>query len=278
MGSLADDLRHELHENGFDVFAPMCVSWYNDYLKKLGLATDSTSYLSEAGEQHASGEAPFKLRELPDFGRQGNALALIIGNSRAMWPHFLRWLSTQPEHMLKANPVDTFAINTISRAIGNHFDGISSDTFWASEMSPERLVDMNRAALVSHLCYFSDDMYLSIHPQFGSWVAFRCVCVFDLPADLGPPPAHFEPLLTPEEAFAAREAFAEALRASSNVELNTDGMPLELAHKWAAMRDCVSLGREHKYSALQSEYHYTKDARVLVQAMARLAQGEKEQE
>lgn len=44
------------------------------------------------------------------------------------------------------------------------------------------------------------------------------------------------------------------------------GVPVAL-DRWAAMRDCVSLGREHKYSALQSEYHYTKNRDVLVRAM-----------
>ena len=36
------------------------------------------------------------------------------------------------------------------------------------------------------------------------------------------------------------------------------------------MRDCVGLGREYKYSALQSEYHYTKNRALLRQAMAEL--------
>ena len=47
-------------------------------------------------------------------------------------------------------------------------------------------------------------------------------------------------------------------------------MPPELAAKWAAMRDCVALGREHKYSPLQSEYHYTKDRALLKRAMEEL--------
>ena len=92
--------------------------------------------------------------------------------------------------------------------------------------------------------------------------------MLDLPAShLGEPPARLPPLLSDEEETAARAAFAEAMEASSKVELTCDGMPIELAHKWAAMRDCVSLGREHKYSALQSEYHYTKDASLLRRAV-----------
>ena len=49
-------LAEELQAGGFDVFAPMRVSWYNDYLRKPGLATDSTSYLEKTGETHVSGE------------------------------------------------------------------------------------------------------------------------------------------------------------------------------------------------------------------------------
>lgn len=36
-------LREELCAAGFDVFQPMSAKWYNDYLKALDLATDSTS-------------------------------------------------------------------------------------------------------------------------------------------------------------------------------------------------------------------------------------------
>ena len=87
-------------------------------------------------------------------------------------------------------------------------------------------------------------------------------------------PSFLPPLLSDAEKQAAREAFAVALQASkeSNEELSVDGMSRELAHKWAAMRDCVSLGREHKYSAEQSEYHYTKDPEILAQAVQAAAQ------
>ena len=162
----------ELASQGFDVLRPLSVSWYNDYIKGLGLSTDSTKYLEKSGEAHASGEAaPFALSPLPDYGRNGDALAFIIGNSRAMWPCFLRWLRQQPDPSLK-DPVDTFAAEVINRALPLvASNGAQYDIFWSCDMSPARLVDMNRAALVSGLCYFSDEMFLSIHPTFGSWVA-----------------------------------------------------------------------------------------------------------
>jgi hypothetical protein len=57
------------------------------------------------------------------------------------------------------------------------------------------------------------------------------VVVLDLPASLGEPPARLPPLLSSNEEAAARAAFAEAMEASSKIELTCSGMPVELAHK-----------------------------------------------
>jgi len=233
-----DDLATALSRRGFDVLAPFRVSWYNEYIQKLGLATD---------ENHVAGSA-FTLAPLPNLG-QDDALALIVGNSKAMWPNMLRWLKSQPDPAVVKDPVDTFSSEVISAAISSFAaatDGrpvIAHDMFWASDMSAARLVDMNRAAYVSGVCYFSDEMYLSIHPTFN----------------------------TDEEKAAAKVAFAEALKASSEVDMSVEvGMPLDIAQKWAAMRDCVALGREYKYDDSQSEYHYTKNPELLVAALAAL--------
>ena len=246
-----------LASSGFDVIQPLKVSWYNDYLIAKGLATDSTSYLEDAGEQHVSG-SNFTLSHLPDYGRGKNALAFIVGNSKAMWPCFLRWLKQQPDPAMK-DPIDTYAAQAINAAAAEfaEFAGTTKfDIFWSADLTPERLVDMNRAALVAGLCSFSEDMFLSVHPVFGSWVAFRAVIVFDLDAShLGDRPEHLPSPLTEEEAENARAAFHDALQASSQVEMSVNGMPLHLAHKWAAMRDCVGIGQGYKYSDRQSEYH-----------------------
>lgn len=269
-----EELRAELQVGGFDLLAPMRVSWYNEYLLELGLSTGSTGYLQESGEQHASGEAAsFKLSPLTDFGRSGNALAFVIGNSRALWPVFLRWLRGQEPR--PDNPVDMYAEQFISAAAERFSARIGAekhDAFWACDMTPARLVDMNRAARVSALTYFSDEMFLSVHPMFGSWVAFRAVLVFDAPADhlSAERPELLQPLLSDEEAAAAKRALNEALKASSEVDPSADGMPKHIAEKWAAMRDCVSCGREYKYDQLQSEYHYVKDPGLLDQALALL--------
>lgn len=256
-GPALDAVEGQLREDGLDVFQPFRVGWYNDYIRSKGLATD---------EDHVGGAA-FSLAPLPDFGRHGDALALLVGNSRGLWPKLVSWLKEDPDRIL-ANPVDTYSNMAINRAIADYAGDTQYDIFWASDMSPERLVDMNRSALVSALCHFSEEMYLSVHPKFGSWVAFRAVVVLDLPAThLGGPPSLVPSPLSEDEVAAVREAFAAALQASSEADMTCDGMPLEIAHKWAAMRGCVRLGVEYRYSDLQSEYHYTKSPECLRRAL-----------
>ena len=61
-------------------------------------------------------------------------------------------------------------------------------------------------------------MFLSVHPTFGSWVAFRAVVVIDLPAThLGSAPELLPPLLSDEETERAREAFAADAALSEEV-------------------------------------------------------------
>ena len=65
---------------------------------------------------------------------------------------------------------------------------------------------------------------------------------------------------------------AAALRASDTSRLceqlhGAEGMATDVRLAWAALRDCVELGREYRYSEAQLVYHYTKDKSVLAQAV-----------
>ena len=234
----------DLSESGFDICHPFNVRWYN---------------------QHIAAEKPPHLQPLRNYGRD-SLPGVLVGNSRAIWPKFLRWLAAQPDpDMLE--PVDTFvkeAIGaSIARACGTA--GPQVEVYWSHEVG-ERLVSMQRVASISGLCYHDKETQLSIHPIFGAWAAFRAVVVFDSPA--GPlgevPPPQVRPFLTQEEASAARAAMAAALAASNEANLctqlhDTNGMSRSAALAWVALRDCVRIGREHRYTEDQIEYHYTKD-------------------
>jgi len=137
----------------------------------------------------------------------------------------------------------------------------------------DRLVSMQRVAVASALCYHDSETQLAIHPVFGAWVAFRAVLVLDAPAPATDAPAKLSCLLTDAEKAAAREAMAAALRASDESNLCTQlhgakGMERDVRLAWAALRDCVGVGKDQRYSADQLEYHYTKDKAVLLKALA----------
>ena len=74
------------------------------------------------------------------------------------------------------------------------------------------------------------------------------------------------------EKSAARRAMAAALRASDEANLCTQlhgekGMERDVRLAWAALRDCVEVGKEHRYSEAQLVYHYTKDREGLLAAL-----------
>lgn len=136
---------------------------------------------------------------------------------------------------------------------------------------------MQRAAVAGALCYHDSETQLAIHPLFGAWVAFRAVVVLDAPGLEGPPPDRVRCLLTDAEKEKAREAMADALRASDQANLCTQlhgekGMETDVRLAWARLRDCVGVGKMARYSEEQLIYHYTKDKAVLLEAMRKSQQ------
>ena len=242
--------KDSLASKGVDIVQEFNTEWYNTYV--------------------ASESLP--LSPLPTYGR-ASAKAVVIGNSRALWPAFLNWLSRQSQPEEVQDPLDKFIQSTVEQAIAElcSSSGVAHDIFWPWE-SGERLVSMQRVAIVCGMCYHDTETQLAIHPKFGAWVAFRAVVVFDAPGDAVPTPERLGCLMSEEEKVAAREAMAAALRASDEANLCTQlhgekGMERDVRLAWAALRDCVAVGREARYSEAQLTYHYTKDKKVLLQAM-----------
>jgi len=187
-----------------------------------------------------------------------------------------------------ADPLDTYVRSVIGAAVDNFAQSssvkgsasIRHEIFWPWE-SGARLVSMQRVAAASALCSFDDETKLVIHPEYGAWVAFRAVVVLDVPADtplgaltvLGQTrPPMLQSLLSDDEKAAARDAMGKALSVSDQANLCTQlhgsaGMAEDVRMAWAALRDCVSIGREHRYSEEQLRYHYTKDKESLAQAL-----------
>jgi cyanocobalamin reductase (cyanide-eliminating) / alkylcobalamin dealkylase len=171
------------------------------------------------------------------------ALVIVIGNTRALWPHlgeYVRSLDAPP-----TDPVDGYVEQVIGAAVANVAELV--DVRFSHE-PPPRLVAIQRLADLAGLAWLSSS-HLCIHPTFGPWIALRAAIVLDLPGIAAAPasPAACDcavgcgPLL--EAAIASGE------------RVDTENVRNQWRH-WVAMRDGCPVGREHRYSDEQIEYHY----------------------
>lgn len=194
------------------------------------------SWNAEAGESE----------RLPSFDRE-DSLAVIIGNSRALWKPLTDTYRANPE-ALGDNPVETYAARVLGRA-AQRFGG-AHWILWAHVLEPAA-IPIQRIADAIGLAALSP-AHLSIHPRFGPWIALRAVVVFDVPWTA----EDTHPIENPCGGCetACRPAFDRALREDPRGE----HWPT-----WAAIRDNCPHGQAYRYSDAQVRYHYTKDVAYL---------------
>jgi len=173
---------------------------------------------------------------LPSFGR-ARALAIVVGNTRALWP-FVRDLPGP-------DPVDTYAMRVIGEEAARV--GVAWEARWAHHVPAT--VAIQRAAAIAGLAWLSPT-HLSVHPVYGPWIGLRAVVVFDAEG-----PARAAPLAPPCDcARGCGPAFERACAA---------GVPADAAElrarwrSWLAVRDACPVGRAWRYSEGQISHHYT---------------------
>jgi methylmalonic aciduria homocystinuria type C protein len=220
------DLAHGLASRclaaGLDLTAPLQIGWYNDVV-----------------EPHL---------RLPDFGNPAS-LAVLIGNSRALWPRLLDAMRADPEIHDDRDPVEAYTVRRVQEAAGDL--PVPHEIHWAHIVAP-RPVAIQRMAHVAGLAYLAPSN-LSVHPTYGPWIALRAVIVADVAGPPDPQPVMASLCDDCERACLAafRHAVAE---------------PGDWRH-WLAIRDACPTGRAHRYDELQIVYHYTKERRALRSAV-----------
>jgi len=335
---VCDDIQRELVNRGFDLCHPIHTSWYNNLIISEGLVESGTLKLLPEPLSFDDGE-----------GRIYNAL--LIGNTKSIWPVFLNWLSTQVDEQKKdgsiisdeqalaqiASPFDTFAqssiTDTIKQCCSKEQSDISSyQLFWSNgksqkvdvdtgddstnttdsvsvedksnhcfnDASDSFLVSMQRVATTTGEYWHDDDATkLCVHPEYGTWTAFRVVVVFQTKstcgvADIPPTPPPCPCPVSEEESKAAKKVFDYALQMSSSNDigyaatLNKSWAEIaeyfetissgsewskvdETLKPWIQLRDCITVGREKwKYTDAQLLYHYTRDAEILLDELKRI--------
>lgn len=157
----------------------------------------------------------------------GATRALLVGNTRALWPPFsaaLPALADDPD------PLDHYTERVIGAAFPDRV------IFYSHRPHAGRFLPFQRLAVLTGLGALSPSQ-LVIHPIYGPWFALRAVILLD-----GPAPARL-PIAAPCTCVSACIArFAHAQRT---------GDPAD----WLAVRDACTL-QAHRYSDAQIAYHY----------------------
>ena len=269
----------ELAAHGFDICHPFETHWYNLRLRE-EMAMNSTSSVS-------------CLRPLP------TGQALLIGNTKHVWPFFKRWCKDRlaiPPNCLPKDPFDTFVVETITPLVHKYFGASSSTSspssssariFWGHDItSPHNLVSLIRVASASNFCYLHPTARLAIHPIYGSWLSLRAVIVYDvvpghdchsITVSLPTPPLQLSSWSLEQEARlqqAAQKAFAHGIHlkpATGTTQhypsLEQESHPTHSNQVWIDLRRAVPIGQAYAFSDAQLHYHYYHDVQQLCRTL-----------
>jgi hypothetical protein len=199
----------------------------------------------------------FENERLFDFGRP-DALGLLIGNTRRLWPVFLRALEADASLAADPNPLDTYVTARV-RQLASQVLGRPFQLVFAHATSPKPFPIQRLAEAVDFAV--TAPSHLSIHREHGPWIALRAVVVVDVE---GPPPS-MNPLVSPCRGCSAPcvTALRHALAACPPPVTEED--IAEHAADWIAIRDVCPVGRASRYDDEQLRYHYTKASLPIAQ-------------
>jgi methylmalonic aciduria homocystinuria type C protein len=252
-----EQLCHALGSAGFDVVAPFSTLWYNELVAEQALPVSP----------------------LPTFGRSGGALGVLVANTRALWNVFVRDCSRRRgvpgvADAPGADLLDDYCERHVRAAASVAAGSASVSCHFVFETDAPRLVAMQRVAVLCGLCSLDSASHLCVHATYGAWLSLRAVIVLDLePPQSRPPPA--PNLVSADERAAAREAVEAAVAAAGvgSSERGGGSPGADPWRTWLRVRDAIRVGKEHRFSDDQLEYHYSAPTRraALCRAIAALA-------
>lgn len=168
----------------------------------------------------------------------GNRRALLIGNTRALWPAFVAARAADADLDRDSDPLDRYTERTITAAFGG------APTWFAHQRYGDAFLPFQRLAVQTGFAGLAPTQ-LVIHPVYGPWFALRAVVV----VDGNPPP--WSPVLPSYRCSGSCEAIFRSACASTDWR------------DWLAVRDACAVGRQFRYSDDQIAYHYSNAAAAL---------------
>jgi len=185
---------------------------------------------------------------LDDLGRP-DALGILIGNTRQLWPAFTRAFHTDAVLASGGNPLDTYVTTRLTKILSLASALRTRIVF--SHVTVPRAFPIQRLAESVGLAAISPS-HLAIHPLHGPWFALRAVAVVDIAG----------PTATPAELERPCHGCSAPCRPALERALAATGSPLSPAAvalhaaEWIAIRDACPVGHDSRYGAAQLAYHY----------------------
>ena len=201
---------------------------------------------------------------LDDLGRPGH-LALVIGNTRALWDPFLAAVRVHPRLMESAHPLNDYVEMVVNEAL--EAPGLVAAARYAHRppvFSVQRLAHV--AGMVARA-----PVQLCAHPVHGTWLGLRAAVVLPLRGPQRRPPEPGPCGACPAPCVAPFEAAVEALRSTSRYHDTVEQPQSEVYRRWVAFRDACPVGLESRYREAQIRYHYTRDRQTLREEVERVA-------
>ncbi|MFT7583188.1 MAG: epoxyqueuosine reductase [Myxococcota bacterium] len=189
----------------------------------------------QVGAYNATVDASYRL---PDFGAP-SSLVVLVGNTRAMWPHFCAELAANPARTHHRHPLDSWLVERIQAAVAE--TALTPEVRYAPEPPPRRVAIQRLAELVG-LAQLAP-CHLGVHPAHGPWVSLRAALVFN---QVGPATTMLDP--GPCDTCVARPCLP-ALEKALTTPSDWRG--------WLTMRDACPVGQTARFSEAQIRYHYT---------------------
>lgn len=177
---------------------------------------------------------------LPEVGSVG----LIVGNTRAIWEPFR---SSQGEHAECAHPLDTYVERHVKEAVAH----LSPSWLRFGHDSDPAPIPIQRYAASSGLAQMSP-VGLSLHPQYGPWIALRAVALFDVQT-----PRFGLGRLATEAATRPCDACARPCLAPFQEAM---AAPNRVARRFLPVRLSCPVGTEFQYTDEQIDFHYGRGA------------------
>lgn len=192
------------------------------------LAFDLRAALEVAGVDAAT---------VPTLGR-ARPLALLVGNSRALWPIAAPVLASDR----LPHPLDRYVERHVDAARASA--GGPTEVVFGHTADERGFVPLQRIAAAAGLGRLAPS-HLLVHHALGPWLALRAIIVFDADATA----ATCQPLPQPSPCDCARQCEVALVHAQQ-------ARGADAWRAWLAVRDACPIGRDARYSDEQIAFHY----------------------